>query len=180
MISRTGTGRCVRVLLAAALAVGALGGCRTLLDAADESGCDGTGGRVDALRSDGVLDSRPPGATVPDGFEKADAGCWQDSGEAWLYAERTYVFPGDKGDLLDHYRAVAGPAGWKLSRTDRSAGLCFTPATGEGTSTLNVRFLTAEDLKAQEPEPGPEFGSGAGYSVALSATADGSPTGCSD
>ncbi|MFE9181198.1 hypothetical protein ACFYN5_33660 [Streptomyces sp. NPDC007126] len=41
-----------------------------------------------------ILDSRPDEATVARGFEEVDAGCWSDSGDVTVYAERTYAFPG--------------------------------------------------------------------------------------
>lgn len=169
------------------LAVGALTGCQTLVDAASDNGCDGTGSRVDELKSHGVLDSRPQGAIVPQGFEDLDAGCWEDSGEAWLFADRTYVFPGDKADVIGHYRAAAEREGWTPSQAprqsaqgDQPAGLCFTLGKADPATTLDVYFLTEEILAMEETKTGPEFDSGAGYRVAINSTADGSATSCSD
>ncbi|MEV6074081.1 hypothetical protein AB0L80_03025 [Streptomyces sp. NPDC052069] len=102
MASRTGTGRCAALFLTAAVATGALTGCRTIADAASAKGCEGTESRVEELKAYGVLGSRPRGTVVPKGFEELDSGCWEDSGEAWVYAERTYVFPGDRTEVTRH------------------------------------------------------------------------------
>jgi hypothetical protein len=168
------------------MATGVLTGCQTLADAASASGCEGTESRVGELKAYGILDSRPQGTIVPQGFEKLDAGCWEDSGEAWLSADRTYVFPGDRADVTQHYRAAAEREGWKpspatrqSSKEGRPASLCFTGKTNDATM-LDVYFLTEEILDAEETETGPEFSSGAGYRVAITATADGSATSCSD
>lgn len=182
----------LRATLTAALATSALTGCQTLADAASASGCEGTESRVDELKSYGVLDSLPQGAVVPQGFEDLESGCWEDSGEAWLYAERTYVLPtdgdgeGDKTDVTRHYRAAAEREGWKPSQSTRQsskdarpASLCFTRGEADDAKMLDVYFLTEEILEAEESEPGPEFDSGAGYRVAVTATADGSATSCS-
>lgn len=191
MAPRKATSWCFAPLLTAALATGTLTDCQTLSDAVSASGCEGAESRVDELKSYGILDSLPQGTTVPQGFEGLDSGCWEDSGEAWLYAERTYVFPGDgdRADVTRHYRAAAEREGWKPSRTtqqsstdDRPTSLCFTRGTADDTTmttTLDVYFLTDEILDAEESEPGPEFNSGAGYRVAITSTADGSATSCS-
>ncbi|QIQ02211.1 hypothetical protein [Streptomyces liangshanensis] len=69
----------------------------------------------------------------------------------------------------------------------RPASLCFTRAGADkvggagDTATLDVYFLTAEILAAEDSAAGPEFRSGAGYRVSVTAAADGSGTdGCSD
>ncbi|MER6159662.1 hypothetical protein ABT147_29620 [Streptomyces sp. NPDC001868] len=187
MASRKGTGRCARLLLVAVVSTGALTGCETLVDAASATGCKGTESRVDELKSYGVLDSRPQGTIVPKGFEDLNAGCWEDSGEAWVYADRTYVFPGDKAEVTRHYRAAAERDGWKPSaatrksaKADKPASLCFTLGKKDDSTTLDVYFLTEEILEAEETETGPEFDSGAGYRVSINSTADGSATSCSD
>ncbi|WP_307667762.1 hypothetical protein [Streptomyces sp. V2I9] len=172
-----------------AVAAGALTGCQSIADAASASGCDDTGSRVEKLESYGVLGSRPEGAVVPRGFEKLESGCWQDSGEAQLYASRTYVLRGDgaRAEVAAHYRTVAEQEGWKLSHPSqgasedgRSASLCFLRAEGDRATALDVYFLTQEILEAEERKPGPEFDSGSGYRVEITAAADGSPADCSD
>ncbi|MFF2525034.1 hypothetical protein [Streptomyces liangshanensis] len=169
----------------------------TLADLAPDSVCEGTGRQVDRLKGYGVLGSRPPGTVVPRGFEDLEAGCWEDSGESWLFAERTYVSPGSRAEVTAHYRAAAERDGWEPSRgTRRSAkdvrqtSLCFTREGADqaggadgagGTATLDVYFLTTEILAAEDSAPGPEFRSGAGYRVSVTAAADGSGAGgCSD
>ncbi|QFQ94963.1 hypothetical protein F9278_00730 [Streptomyces phaeolivaceus] len=187
MTPRKGTGWCATLLLAVASATGALTGCQTFADAASTQGCEGTESRVDDLKAYGVLDSRPQGAVVPKGFEALDAGCWEDSGEAWVYANRTYAFPGDRADVTRYYRAAAEREGWKPSpatrksaKEDKPASLCFTLGEKDDSTTLDVYFLTESVLDAEGAEAGPEFDSGAGYLVAVNATADGSATSCSD
>ncbi|MEU0209287.1 hypothetical protein [Streptomyces canus] len=124
---------------------------------------------------------------MPRGFEDLEAGCWEDSGEAWLYAERTYVFPGDKAEVTQHYRAAAEREGWKpfqatrqSLKEDQPASLCFTLGEADDATRLDVYFLTEEILDAEDSKTGPEFSSGAGYRVAVTSTADGSATSCSD
>ncbi|MFD5029602.1 hypothetical protein ACFWM0_04105 [Streptomyces sp. NPDC058405] len=186
MAPRAGTGRCTALLLTVALATGALTGCQSFLDAAPAQGCENTESRVKELESYDILDSRPEGTVVPQGFKDLESGCWEDSGEAWVYAERTYVFRGDKAEVTQYYRAAAEHDGWELSQTsgkaskaERPANLCFTLGTGDGTTMLDVYFLTEEILDAEERKPGPEFSSGSGYRVAVTSTADGSTTSCS-
>ncbi|MEU0025290.1 hypothetical protein [Streptomyces sp. NPDC006335] len=124
---------------------------------------------------------------MPQGFEDLEAGCREDSGEAWLYAERTYVFPGDRADVTRHYRAAAEREGWKPSRAarpsakeDRPASLCVTLGGADDARTLDVYFLTEETLDGEGRAAGPEFTSGAGFRVAVTSAADGSATACSD
>ncbi|MFE9767098.1 hypothetical protein ACFYPC_21680 [Streptomyces sp. NPDC005808] len=124
---------------------------------------------------------------MPQGFEDLEAGCWEDSGEASLYAERTYVFPGDRADVTEHYRAAAEREGWKPSQAtqqsseeDMPVNLCFTLGKADDATMLDVYFLTEEILDAEETKTGPEFSSGAGYRVTVTSTADGSATSCSD
>ncbi|WP_330321203.1 hypothetical protein OG927_31825 [Streptomyces clavifer] len=186
MALHTGTGRCAALLSTVAVAAGALTGCQSIADAS-ASGCDGTESRVEKLESYGVLGSRPEGAIIPKGFEKLESDCWQDSGDAQLYASRTYVLRGDKAEVAAHYRTVAEQEGWKPARPDQGssndgqfAGLCFTRAEGDRATALDVYFLTKEILEAEERKPGPEFGSGSGYRVEITAAADGSPADCSD
>ncbi|MGW2057834.1 hypothetical protein ACWCOZ_28645 [Streptomyces sp. NPDC001840] len=188
MALRTGTGRCAALLLTVALAAGTLTGCDSLLlDAALDGGCENTKSRVKELASYGILDSRPEGTVVPQGFEDLESGCWADSGDAWVYADRTYVFPGDKAEVIPYYRAAAERDGWELSpayakpsAAELPADLCFTPGKGDSTTTLEVYFLTAEVLDMEGRKPGPEFNSGSAYRVAVTSPADGSATSCSD
>ncbi|MFE7459080.1 hypothetical protein [Streptomyces sp. NPDC057554] len=187
MTLRTRTGRCAAALLTAAVAGGVLTGCQIAGASSLFVSCEGTESRVAELESHAVLGSRPEGAVVPRGFEDLDSGCWEDSGEAHLYADRTYVFPGGRADVIEHYRTAAEQDGWKPSRTapgspgaNRPEGLCFTLGKGRGAPTLDVYFLTEEILKDEGHRPGPEFASGTGYRVSVGSTADGSTVDCSD
>ncbi|MFD5746523.1 hypothetical protein [Streptomyces sp. NPDC127033] len=187
MVPRTAIrGRTV-LLLTVVWAAGVLTGCRSLADAASASGCAGTESRVGELTSYSVLGSRPRGAVVPRGFEDPEAGCWEDSGEAWLYAERTYVSPGGKAEVTRYYRAAAEREGWQpsqatrqSSKSGRPANLCFTRGGTDDATMLDVYFLTAEILDAEDSEAGPEFGSGTGYRVSVTSAADGSAGSCSE
>ncbi|MFD7899206.1 hypothetical protein [Streptomyces sp. NPDC059743] len=165
---------------------GVLTGC-SVLDAGLDRGCENTESRVKELESQDILDSRPEGTVAPQGFEDLDSGCWADSGDAWVFANRTYVFPGDKAEVIPYYRAAAKRDGWELSQAyaksstvERPADLCFTLGKGDSTTTLEVYFLTAEILDMEGRKPGPEFSSGSGYRVAITSPADGSTTSCSD
>lgn len=172
------------LLMAAGWATGALVACDPLMDAAFAS-CEGTEGRVGELKSYGILDSRPEGTIEPEGFEGVDAGCWADSGDVQLYADRTYVFPGDKADVTRHYRAAAERAGWqpspatrRSSASDQATNLCFTRGGADGAAMLDVYFLTRQILDDEGTEAGPEFGTGAGYRVSVTSSADGSAVSC--
>ncbi len=66
----------------------ALTGC-TVMDLAQD--CKGTDARVEEMAALDILDSRPDEATITQGFEEGDVGCWSD---VLVYAERTYAFPG--------------------------------------------------------------------------------------
>ncbi|MFJ8808813.1 hypothetical protein [Streptomyces sp. NPDC102490] len=88
------------LLLATVLVTSALTGC-TLMDLAQD--CEGTDARVEEMAALDILDSRPDEATVPRGFEDVDAGCWTDSGDVMVYAERTYAFPGTRADVATQY-----------------------------------------------------------------------------
>ncbi|CAM5295518.1 hypothetical protein [Streptomyces fumanus] len=186
MTPRKEARRYVIPLVLTVWATGALTGCQTLADAASASGCEGTESRVDKLKAHAVLDSQPVGAVEPGGFKGLDAGCWEDSGDVQLYAERTYVFPGAKADVTRHYRAAAERTGWTPSPATRrspegqAANLCFTRGEAGDAAMLDVYFLTEEILDAEETEAGPEFRTGAGYRVSVTSSADGSTTSCQD
>ncbi|MCX5338712.1 hypothetical protein [Streptomyces atratus] len=83
----------------------------------------------------GILDSRPPGAAVHKGFEDIESGCWDDGGDAWIYAKRTYAFPGPWAEVVQHYRAAAKGDGWKPApdsaqppAPEKTTQQCFTRA----------------------------------------------------
>jgi len=110
------------LLLPTVLAVGTLTGC-TLQELAGD--CEGTDDRVKETAALDIFDSRPAEATVARGFEKVDAGCWADSGDVSVYANRTYAFPGTQAEVIAHYRTEAARNGWNPGPDARSDGLCF-------------------------------------------------------
>jgi hypothetical protein len=131
--------------------------------------CEGTGARVRELAALGILDSRPAGATVPRGFEQADAGCWADSGDVVLYADRTYVFSGTGEAVAAHYRTAASRDGWIPSSGSRPGDLCFTR---DGT-TLAVVLLTPERLAENGHGDRRDLRAGTGYRVGVETHVDG-------
>ncbi|AXG77496.1 hypothetical protein [Streptomyces paludis] len=188
-------GRCAALLLSLITATGALTGC-DLLDAALDRGCEDSKSRIEEAESYSILGSHPEGAIVPKGFEDIDSGCWADSGDAWVYANQIYVFPGDRGDKTDvteYYREAAKRDGWKLfgaydpagsgnrAKPGEPADLCFTLGKEDKSTILNVAFGSGDELTlSEERKPGTEFSSGHGYRVTIDSTADGSPNGCPD
>ncbi|WP_241195667.1 hypothetical protein [Streptomyces sp. SID10362] len=92
-----------------------------------------------------ILDSRPDEATVARGFEEVDAGCWSDSGDVTVYAERTYAFPGTRADVAAHYRTAARRDGWRPDPDAGSGNLSFVKKTMK----VRIIFLTTE-LLAEE------------------------------
>ncbi|MER7620867.1 hypothetical protein [Streptomyces sp. NPDC126503] len=158
---RSRTVRAASLLLTTALAAGALAGC-TLLEVVTAD-CEGTEARVKELAALGVLDAPPAGATVPRGFEKADAGCWADSGDVVLYAERTYAFPGPRTAVATHYRTAALRDGWTPSPGTPAGDLCFTRKD----TALLIVFHTAETLTESGHGNRPDLLTGAGYNVAV-------------
>lgn len=170
---RSRTAHALSLLLTTALAAGALTGCALVESVAAD--CEGTDARVRELAALGVLESRPAGATVPRGFEKADAGCWADSGDVVLYADRTYVFSGTKEAVAAHYRTAAPRDGWTPSSDPRPGDLCFTR---DGT-TLAVVLLTPERLSEDGHGDRRDLLTGTGYRVGVETRVDsGAPAAC--
>ncbi|MFD3513627.1 hypothetical protein [Streptomyces sp. NPDC058657] len=149
------------LLLTTALVAATLTGC-TLLDAV-AADCAGTEGRVEELAGLDVLDSRPAGAAVARGFEKVDAGCWADSGEVVLHADRTYSFPGTREEVSTHYRALLIRDGWTPDPLTEPDGLTLS----KDTLSLHVAFLTAERLAEDGHGSRPDLTTGAGYSIGI-------------
>ncbi|MFD0147876.1 hypothetical protein ACWGQ4_11065 [Streptomyces sp. NPDC055721] len=173
------------LLLSAVLTVGGLTGCSAV--AALVADCEGSEGRVRELESLAILDSRPEGATSPSRYKDVESGCWADSGDVTVYAQRTYAFPGTQAEVLRHYRTAAGRGGWKASSKPvppsapgQAEGLCFTRTEGGKTALLSVFFLTAEDFSYEDYTPGPEFDSGAGYRLDITSDVPGTFTTCED
>ncbi|MEU6526863.1 hypothetical protein ABZ892_29540 [Streptomyces sp. NPDC046924] len=146
------------LLLSTVVAAGTLTGC-VLQELAKD--CGGTDDRVKEMAALDILDSRPAEATVARGFEEVDAGCWADSGDVAVYANRTYAFPGTQGEVAAHYRTAAARDGWSPDPEASSDDLCFVK---EGMS-LYVSFLTAEGLEEDGHGNRPDLTTGAGYSI---------------
>ncbi|WP_399936801.1 hypothetical protein ACGH52_00975 [Streptomyces sp. BBFR25] len=138
----------------------ALTGC-TLMDLARD--CEGTDARVEELAALRVLDSRPDEAAVARGFEEVDAGCWSDSGEVTVYAERTYACPGTRAGVAAHYRTAAQQDGWSPDPDAAPGDLSFVKKT----MNLRITFLTAELLAEGGHGSRPDLSTGAGYSITV-------------
>ncbi|MEU6483796.1 hypothetical protein [Streptomyces sp. NPDC046887] len=173
MPPRTAVTRPIPLLLAIALAATTLTGCE-LLDLAQD--CEGTDeARVKETAALDILGARPDGATVPRGFEEVDAGCWADSGEVVVYADRTYAFPGTRAEAAAHYRTVAVQDGWGAAPETPPGELCFT----KDAMALRIAFLTAEGLAEDGHGRRPDLTTGAGYSVGVESYANsGTEAGC--
>lgn len=173
------------LLLATALLATGVSGCSAL---SPFNTCDDTATRVKALRSQPILKSVPEGATAPEDLAAVSAGCVDDSGDAWLYAERIYAFPGPRQKVVDFYRTTAEADGWSLrsapsglSAPETTAGLCFTKGRDGDALLLTVQFTTARQLKIEHDyEAGPEFDSGSGFEMEVGSETDGAKTGCFD
>lgn len=149
-----------------------LTGC-ALLDLAQD--CEGTDPRVQELAALDILGSRPDEAIVARGFEKADAGCWADSGEVAVYAERTYAFAGTRAEVAEHYRTATRQDGWRRDSEAASDDLCF----GREKMSLRIIFLTAELLEEYGHGTRPDLTTGAGYWIRIDANVNsGSEAGC--
>ncbi|CAM5331603.1 hypothetical protein [Streptomyces griseomycini] len=138
----------------------ALTGC-TLADLARD--CEGTDARVEEMAALDILDSRPDEATVARGFEKVDAGCWADSGDVVVYAERTYAFPGTRAEVAAHYRTAAQQGGWSPDPDALPDDLRFVKET----MSLQIVFLTAGLLAEEGRGSRPDLSTGAGYSISI-------------
>ncbi|GED86206.1 hypothetical protein [Streptomyces sp. 6-11-2] len=154
----TGTTRPTSLLLSTALTAVTLTGC-TLLELARD--CEGTEDRLKEMAALGILDSRPAGATVPRGFEEVDAGCWADSGDVSVYANRTYAFPGAQAEVAAYYRTAAVRDGWNPDSEALPDDLCFAREN----MVLRIVFLTAERLAEDGHGSHPDLATGAGYSI---------------
>ncbi|MGY3203883.1 hypothetical protein ACVW19_004398 [Streptomyces sp. TE5632] len=158
MSLRTGATRPISLLLSTVLAAGTLTGCALQELARD---CGGTDDRVKEMAALDILDSRPVEATVARGFEEVDAGCWADSGDVSVYANRTYAFPGTQAEVAAHYRAAAVRDGWNPDPEALSDDLCFVKEE----MSLQIVFLTAEGLAEDGHGSRPDLTAGAGYSI---------------
>ncbi|MFF7310902.1 hypothetical protein [Streptomyces sp. NPDC008137] len=160
------------LLLSIVLAAGTLTGCALRELTRD---CGGTDDRVKEMAALGILDSRPAGAAVARGFEKVDAGCWADSGDVSVYAQRTYAFPGTRAEVAAHYRTAAERDGWTPAPEASSGDLCFAKER----MSLRIVFLTAEGLAENGHGSRPDLTAGAGYSISADSFVNsGAEAGC--
>ncbi|MFE0653973.1 hypothetical protein ACFVZH_36000 [Streptomyces sp. NPDC059534] len=157
---QTGVTRPISLFLTTALVATPLTGC-ALLDLARD--CEGTDAQVEEMAALDILDSRPDGATVARGFEEVDAGCWADSGDVVVYADRTYAFPGTRAEVAAHYRTVALQHGWSPDPEALPDDLCFAREA----MSLQIVFLTAERLAEDGHGSRPDLTTGAGYSISI-------------
>jgi hypothetical protein len=157
---RTVVTRPISLLLATAFMAATLTGC-AVLDLAQD--CAGTDPRVEEMAALDILDSRPDEATVARGFEKVDAGCWADSGDVMVYAERTYAFPGTRAEVAAHYRTATLQDGWSPDPEASPDDLCFVRES----MSLRIVFLTAELLAEDGHGSRPDLTTGAGYSISI-------------
>lgn len=166
------------LLLSAVLLATGLTGCAGLFLYPD---CDGMEGRVEQVRSLAILDAAPPGAATPKELAEDDAGCWEDSGEAWVHTGRLYAFSRERREVVDFYRTTAAADGWTYEGEPTVASVCFTKGDDGGTLMLTVTFMTAEELKEYYGHgTWPEFASGSGYELQVSTAVDGSDISCLD
>ncbi|MGZ3097145.1 hypothetical protein [Streptomyces sp. H72] len=125
------------LLLATALAASMLSGC-SLMDLARD--CEGTDARITELATLDILHSRPHEAAVARGFETVDTGCWADSGDVVVSAERIYAFPGTRAEVAAHYRAAAPREGWRPDPVHRGGASNVRPgAASNGAGGLAGR-----------------------------------------
>ncbi|MFF8093050.1 hypothetical protein [Streptomyces sp. NPDC016675] len=160
MSSRTPRIRQRSLLLATALAASMLSGC-SLMDLARD--CEGTDARITELATLDILHSRPHEATAARGFETVDTGCWADSGDVVVSAERIYAFPGTRAEVAAHYRAAAPRDGWSPDPDAVPGELRFVKEA----MSLRIVFLTAESLAEEGHESRSDLTSGAGYSIGV-------------
>jgi hypothetical protein len=125
---------------------------------------------------------------APRDLSSLGTGCVDDSGDAWLYADRIYAFPGPRQKVVDFYRTTAKSHGWRLQSApagqrapETAAGLCFTKGGDGDALVLTVQFTTPRQLKIEHGyDAGPDFDSGSGFEIEVGSETDGSKTGCFD
>lgn len=174
-----------RLLFAALLLAPALSGCSLL---APFDTCEGTEAALAELAALPALELRPPRATpVAAEPEAAPAAhCVDDTGDAWLTAERLYVYEGSRAEVLEYYGREAPAAGWHPvhelgpGAAERFRLFCFE---SEERPSLTLDFPSSPILREVHlVDPGPEStGSGprTWFAVSTESGTDGSPIGCS-
>ncbi|WP_327735561.1 hypothetical protein OG749_18815 [Streptomyces nojiriensis] len=173
-------GRTAVLLLSAAFVAGGLSGCSFL---SPFKTCEGTGARMKELESLPLLASPPPGASAPRTFDGVSSECADDSGDAWLSAGRTYVYPSTRQEVLDHYRKAAEADGWRFEpepeRGQETWGSCFTKGEDGQAKTFTLSFPPAHFVtEFYGPEAAAELASGSGFEITAGSEADGAKTSC--
>ncbi|MFI8389350.1 hypothetical protein [Streptomyces sp. NPDC085540] len=173
-------GRTTALLLSAVIVAGGLSGCSLL---SPFKSCEGTEGRMKELESLPLLASPPPGASAPRTFDGVYSECADDSGDAWLSAGRTYVYPGTRQEVLDHYRKAAEADGWRFVPEPMSGqdmgGSCFTRGEDGQAKVFTLYFPPARFLtEFYGPEAAAEFATGSGFEIWVGSEADGAKTSC--
>ncbi|MFD9408700.1 hypothetical protein ACFWBN_17020 [Streptomyces sp. NPDC059989] len=172
----------LRLALAALVVGTTLSGCTFF---APFTTCEGTDSAVAELDRLPVLNLRPPQAS-PAGDGKADgAACHEDSGDAWLSANRLYTYDGSRAELLEYYGREAPAAGWRpIQRLDTGPDgqisvFCFE---SREQPSITLAFESREHLRELYGiEPGPDPmgpGSRIWFSLSAEAASDGSRMGC--
>ncbi|WP_051773708.1 hypothetical protein [Streptomyces sp. NRRL S-237] len=173
-------GRAAALLLSAVLVAGGLSGCSFLTPFKT---CEGTEARMKELESLPLLASPPPGASAPRTFDGVYSECADDSGDAWLSAGRTYVYPGPREEVLDHYRQAAEADGWRFEpepvRAQETWGSCFTKGEDGQAKMFTLHFPPARFLtEFYGAEAAAEFASGSGFEISVGSEADGAEVHC--
>ncbi|MFI6002079.1 hypothetical protein ACIA98_17005 [Streptomyces sp. NPDC051366] len=174
-------GRSTALLLSASLVTvlaGGLAGC-SLID--PHTSCEGSEPRLKELSALTILDAKPPQATPPPDYADVETDCsdGSSSGDAWLHAGRIYSFPGSKTEVLAYYTKAAAADGWKLEENTSARqapvdveGLCFSKGDDGKAMHLSIEF------RIMAMKPGPDFGTGTGFTVSVGAEVDGTKTPC--
>ncbi|WP_051806678.1 hypothetical protein [Streptomyces sp. NRRL F-2664] len=171
-----------RPLLAFLLVGTGLSGCSLL---PPYETCRGTEAAVAELDRLPVLELHPPGA-VAVGGPWAGARCVDDTGGAWLTADRLYAYGGTREDVLDHYRRAAAAAGWRpvgdldTGPDGRIAVFCFENPDGPSITLAFDSPTRLREVHGTEPHPAARLGVDARTWFAWSAEAapDGSRMNC--
>ncbi|MFG2233244.1 hypothetical protein ACGFNX_25105 [Streptomyces sp. NPDC048723] len=168
------------LLLSTVLVAGGLSGCSFL---SPFTTCEGTEARMKELESLPLLASPPPGASAPRTFDGDSSECADDSGDAWLSAGRTYVYPGTRQEVLDHYRKAAEADGWRFEPEpvlgQETWGSCFTKGEDGQTKVFTLSFPPARFLtEFYGAEAGAEFASGSGFEISVGSEAEGAEVHC--
>ncbi|MCM2393042.1 hypothetical protein [Streptomyces albipurpureus] len=161
MTMTRGRGRLLGVLVLAAvlLATGAGVAKDRILGSIDGAflnvvdDCEGTEAFIREIESLSVLVAPAPGTRPAPGYDSAEAGCLDDSGDEYLEASLRYEVTADKQAVSAHYRALAEKDGWKQGEpsygTEDSADpadLCFHKKVPSGPVVLSVYFDTEKNV----------------------------------